>query len=120
MDDERNVFDRERKFSAAENRRRRSKRAPQREGHERKRAGGGRALKKETAGNGGAGQGGDAAGVHRLPPAGVIAWISYMPPGPFSIVKFTRVPGLSALRSTEGLTGNSMVMAGQPISGIGL
>ena len=43
-----------------------------------------------------------------------------MPPGCCSIVKLTRMPGLIALRSIDGATGNSMVIVGQPISGMGL
>src|SRR5207245_880345 len=89
-------------------------------GRKRKRAGCGRALHEATAGERRNGERRDAAGVHRLPPAGVIALISYIPPWPCSIVKLTRVPGLMVLRSTEAATGKSMVIAGQPISGIGL
>src|SRR5215472_17005080 len=89
----------ERKFGAAEDRR----------------GGGGRSLHEAAAGNG---QG--SKRIHRPLPAGVSARISYMPPGCCSMVKFTCVPGLIAVRSIEGATGNSMVIAGQPISGIGL
>src|SRR5262249_55737646 len=101
------------KLGAAKDRRGRGKRAPQRKGDQQKRAGGGRSLHEAAAGERRVGDN------HCLAPAGVIARISYMPPGCCSIVKFTRVPGLMALRSTAGATGNSMVIAGQPISGIG-
>src|SRR5215472_8311507 len=77
-----------------------------------------RAGRSGTLQEAAAGKGGDE-GIHRPPPAGVIALISYMPPGCCSIVKLTRVPGLIGLRSTDGATGNSIVIAGQPISGMG-
>src|SRR4029077_12206007 len=92
----------------------------QRPGSKRKRAGCGHVPHEATAGEGRNGERKDAAVGHRLPPAGVIALTSYIPPRPCSIVKLTRVPALMVFRSTEAATGKSMVIAGQPISGIGL
>ena len=72
---QRHRSDFERKLGAAEDRRGRSKRAPQREGNQRERAGCSRSLHEAAAGNG---EG--SKRIHRPPPAGVIAMISYIPP----------------------------------------
>ena len=58
-------------------------------------------------------------GHRRPPPAGVIDWITYIPPSPCSTVKLTRVPGFTACKSTEGATAKSIVIAGKPIAGMG-
>ena len=73
---DRHGTDLELKFSAAEDRRRRGKRGAQGPGRKAKRAGSDRAL-HETAAREGEGRG---KSLHRPPPAGAIALISYMPP----------------------------------------
>ena len=122
IDGERDRFDCQSKLSAVEDRRAagRGQCGVQRPRSKRKRAGCGPVSHEATAGEGRNGERRDAVGGHRLPPAGVIALISYIPPWPCSIVKLTRVPALMVLRSTEAATEKSMVIAGQPISGIGL
>src|SRR5216683_4673253 len=120
-DVDRHGSDLELKLRAAEDRCAvgRGKRAEQRPGDKCKPAGRDRALDQSAPAESRAGVERDAARRHRPPLAGVIAWISYMPPGCCWIVKFTRAPGLIALRSTDGATGKSMVIPGQPISGMG-
>src|SRR5260370_38021915 len=120
-DIDRHGSDLELKFGAAEHRRAagRGKPAAGSPGKKRVRAGGGRALDEAAAGKRRAAQEREAAWRHLPAPPGVIAWISYMPPGCCWIVKFTRAPGLIGLRTTGGATGKAMVIPGQPISGMG-